>query len=321
MEQVSTIIIGGLNTDFVASGIAKFPEPGQLVIARKLSIGAGGKSRNIAQMIAVLTEPDTVAMIGRTVRDDYGLWQKPVSALKESGVNIDYINVLESLETNKLPGIALIPVDEQGSNKIFLIPGVNEDFSPADIDKAEPLFAAASQNNGILAFSMECPLETTVHAVQTANRHNLRVIIDPGGLQDDQDISELLKEKIYLLKPNEHEAQMLTGIKVEDFASARQASTKLRSFGIENIFITVGAKGGYLFSNSAESHIPVPKVQPNGVKDETGCGDQTMAMMTASLQQGKSLEESANLAILAGTLQFHKSGIQPVTASELEEYS
>lgn len=38
------------------------------------------------------------------------------------------------------------------------------------------------------------------------------------------DYSELLQQKIFLLKPNEHEARILTGIKVTDFNSAKKAA-------------------------------------------------------------------------------------------------
>ena len=36
---------------------------------------------------------------------------------------------------------------------------------------------------------------------------------------------------------------------------------------------------------------------------------------------GKPVEEAAKVAVLAGTLQFHKLGIQPVTKDELEAAS
>ena len=53
-------------------------------------------------------------------------------------------------------------------------------------------------------------------------------------------------------------------------------------------------------------------------KDETGCGDQTMAALCALLQDGKPIKEAAELAILTGTLQFHRSGIKPVIKEELK---
>lgn len=42
-----------------------------------------------------------------------------------------------------------------------------------------------------------------------------------------------------------------------------------------------------------------------------------MAALCAALQSGRSLNESVEEAILAGTIQFYKTGIVPVTQEEL----
>lgn len=312
-----TIVIGSLNTDLVAIGIKQFPKPGEHVYGKELLIGAGGKSRNIADMIAHLAPENSVAMVGRTVKDPYGLWKLPMDALAKSTVNTDYVNVLDYEEAKKLPGIALIPVDEQGNNQIFVLPGISDDFSPSDIDGAAPLFETVGANNGSLVLTLECPLDTATHAIEQANKHGLKVLLDPGGLQADDDIDDLIKAGIFLIKPNEHEAKMLTGIGVSDFETAGQAAAKLQAKGIKNVFITHGVNGAYLFTKTEQTHIPIPKVEASNEKDETGCGDQTMAATCALLQDGKSLKDAAQLAVLAGTLQFYKSGIKPVTKEEL----
>ena len=44
-----------------------------------------------------------------------------------------------------------------------------------------------------------------------------------------------------------------------------------------------------------------------------------MAALCAYLQAGQSVEEAAEVAILAGTLQFHRKGIQPICKKEIED--
>lgn len=314
---MQTIVIGSLNIDLVATGIKQFPKPGEHVYGKELLIGAGGKSRNIADMIAHLASKNSVAMVGRTVKDPYGLWKVPMDALSKSSVNTDYVNALDYEEANKLPGIALIPVDEHGNNQIFVLPGVSDDFSPSDIDSAASLFQTVGTNGGFLVLTLECPLGTAVYAVEQANKHGLKVLFDPGGLQTDDNIDDLVKAGIFLIKPNEHETKMLTGVEVTDFEAAKQAAAKLQAKGIQNVFITHGVNGAYLFTKTDKTHIPIPKVASGNEKDETGCGDQTMAATCAMLQDGKPLAEAARLAVLAGTLQFYKLGIKPVTKKEL----
>lgn len=314
---MNTIVIGSLNTDLVATGIKQFPKPGEHVYGKELRIGPGGKSRNIADMLANLAPKDSVAMVGRTVKDPYGLWKLPMDALANVGVNTEFVNVLDYETAQKLPGIALIPVNEQGSNQIFVLPGVSDDFSVADIDNAGSLFESVGANSGTLVLTLECPLDTATYAVKQANKLGLKVMFDPGGIEADTDLTELIKAGIYLIKPNEHEAKMLTGVEVTDLESAKLAAKKLQERGVGNVLITAGVEGAYLFSQSLQVHIPIPEVNAGNEKDETGCGDQTMAALCALLQDGKPIKEAAELAILAGTLQFHRTGIQPVKKDEL----
>lgn len=315
---MQTIVIGSFNTDLVATGIKQFPKPGEHVYGKELLIGAGGKSRNIADMIAHLSPTDSVAMVGRTVKDPYGLWQAPIDALRKVGVNVDYVNILDYADAQKLPGIALIPVDQQGNNQIFVLPGISDDFDASDIDNASELFEQVGKNNGSLVLTLECPLPTAIHAVELANKHSLKVLFDPGGIEADSNIDELIKAGVYLIKPNEHEAKILTGVDIIDLESAKQAVMKLHERGIENVLITAGINGAYLFTKDMQKHIPIPEItSSSNEKDETGCGDQTMAALCAFIQQGKSLPEATKLAVLAGTLQFHRTSIKPVKLDEL----
>jgi ribokinase len=317
MEESSVIVIGGLNTDIIASGVTRFPGPGEHVYGKQLTIGPGGKSRNIAAMAGTLMEPNQVAMIGRTSQDEYGLWKLPVDALKAAGVNTEGVHILSFAEAQKLPAIALIPVNDQGENQIFVLPGVSDDFDSADIDAAQALFDAAGKQQGLLILTLECPLETARYAINKALATGMKVALDPGGIELDTPIAELIRLGVYLLKPNEHEAKLITGVEVKDFESAKQAAQKMLQMGAQNVLITHGDKGAYLFTQSEASHISIPVIE-NVVKDSTGCGDQTMASLGAYLQQGKTLREAAEIAIFAGTLQFHKNGIQPITKPELE---
>jgi ribokinase len=320
MKDISVIVIGGLNVDIVARGAQKMIHPGELTYASELSIGPGGKSRNIAQMIAVLSDKKNVAMIGRTAQDPYGFWKLPMDSLQQAGVNTDYIHVSSTKESSQFPGIALIPVDIDGNSQIYLIPGVNNNFSSDDIDKAHELFLEASKNNGILVLTLELPVETAIHAMKKANDLGLKVLFDPGGIDETKNYEELLSQKIFLVKPNEHEAKVLTGVEVNDYESAKQAANKLLEKGIENVLITVGSEGGYFFSKTAEKHIPTHNVQDASVKDETGCGDETMAAIAYSMSEGNDVVTAVQIGIAAGTLKFYKAGIAPITKQELNQY-
>ena len=240
--MITLIVVGSLNTDIVATNLGSFPSSGEHVYGQELLIGPGGKSRNIADMAAHLMGEGKVAMLGRTVQDKYGLWKVPLDALRESGVNIDFVAVGEP--SGQLPGVALIAVDARGNNQIIVLPGASTDFSRDDVDRAEELFEKVARSEGYVCATLECPFDTVCHAVEKAKALGLKVVLDPGGIERGMQIDSLL-EGLFLIKPNEHEAEILTGIRVRDFDSARGAAQRLQRGGVENILITVGERGAY----------------------------------------------------------------------------
>jgi sugar/nucleoside kinase (ribokinase family) len=157
-------------------------------------------------------------------------------------------------------------------------------------------------------------------ALVMAESNDLRVVLDPGGL--DPKTTEIIKSalhKVFLLKPNEHETEMLTGIRVEDMETAGKAARVLMDYGVQHVFITHGVKGGYLFGKDVSIHIAVPEVKETEDKDATGCGDQVTATITTALVKGFDMVEAARYAINAGTIQFNRPGISTVTYNEIFE--
>jgi len=311
--------VGGIGTDITGLGLNRLVGPGELELGGELRIGAGGKSRNIAQMMATLLGPDKVAMVGKTSRDPLQLWKVPIDALKNAGVCVDYVKILDFEATGKYPQVALIAVDRKGSNQIYVLPGINADFGPDDIQEALPAFQQIGRNKGIVVLSLELPLTTAVATIHMAKQQGLRVLLDPGGIRPDESHDALFEEPFFLLKPNEHETFILTGLEVKDESDARRAAEVFLKKGVSNVFITLGKNGAILCNGYLEKHFPIPNFPSKNGHDETGCGDQTMATLCSRLLVGDDIALAAERSILAGTLQFHKLGIVPVTSDELEK--
>ena len=316
-KDTKILVIGNIGTDLVATGIKALGEM-DMEGGDNFSISPGGKARNVAEMIATYSSDINVAMIGKTSKDPGGLWKPPMDALEKVGVNTKYIKKLEFKETGKYPYIAFIIVERSGKNQIYFVPGISRDFSPSDLDDADTLFKSAQKSGGILALTNDAPLETVSHSLKKANELGIKVIYDPGGNTDEA--KELLKTSdhdIFLIKPNEVEATVLTDIKVKDFNSARKAAQVFHDKGIENVLITHGSNGAYLFTKDSAGHIPVPEVPKTDTPNETGCGDQVMAVLCAELSNGISILDATTIALRAGSLQFYKQGIIPIKKSEI----
>lgn len=315
-SSVKIIVPGLITTDIIGVGVPFLPKAGEDSYGAELKIGPGGKPRNIAEMTAVLLGPQTTAMIGLTSKDPFGLWKVPIEALEKAGVVTDFVKVVDS---EKFPTVSLVGVDKEGNRNGLILGGIGDDFSEEDLNATKPLFEIVSKNNGLLILTLEMPIKTVIRALELASEHHLRVVFDPGGFREEYrpHLKEILKHELLLIKPNEHEARMLTGIEVEDLKSAQKCAEIFFEQGIKNIFITNGENGAYLFANDLKMHIPIPSLPKSPVHDATGCGDQVMAAFCAALIQGKDLAEATREAILAGSLQFNRLGVVPVTNSYL----
>jgi ribokinase len=320
LENVRIIVPGTMMTDISVVGLPNLPTKGVDTYGTGIRIGGGGKSRNIAEMAGRLTRPGTVASITYTTRDRHGLWEPPYMSLIQAGVNTRYVLIDDNANGNSMPSISLISVDEHGNRQSSISPGLTHMLTPAVIQNADQLFVAAEHHFGVLVLSLEMPFETAIFAAQLARDHKLRVIVDPGGISPEDDYKKLLEGGIYLIKPNEVEVLGLTGIQVTDSASAEQAAAILLGAGAANVLITHAEQGAYLFGEGdTKLSIPTPQINLDGPTDATGCGDQVLATLVACLEEGRTLDEAAKIAIAAGTLQFHRQGAQPITWDELSQ--
>src|SRR5690606_26893398 len=104
---------------------------------------------------------------------------------------------------------------------------------------------------------LEIPLKTVEFVIRKSYEKGLRVVLNPSPVKN---LSPDLFFKIFAITPNEKEAEALTGIRVTNAFSARQAAIRLQEFGVQNVIITLGAKGVYLHNNYTSELIEVHKV-------------------------------------------------------------
>jgi ribokinase len=311
------IVIWGLNIDFLWVWVNRIVWKWELWYWWEFDIKPGGKSRNIAQMISNQMNTWEVTMIWKTAKDKYWLYKIPLDSLKQSWVDTENIIINESWKYK--PWVALIPVDKNWNNQIYVLPWINNSFSASDLEQKQDIFEKIWKNNWLLVLSLELPLETAIYWIKLANKYWLKVILDSGWMIQWVNYSQLLNQKIFLIKPNEQETEILTWIKVTDFETARIASKKFLKYGIENVLITVWEKWAYYFSNNKEKHYKVPDININKTqKDETWCWDQTIATISSYLAKWEHLDYSIKKWILSWTLQFYRTWATPLNKKDLE---
>ena len=285
------IVIGSSNTDMVVK-TNKFPAAGETILGGEFFMFSGGKGAN--QAVAAARVGGEVTFICKTGDDIFG--NRALELFKKEGINTSF----SKIDKEKASGVALILVDAKGENQIVVAPGANNTLTEADIRSAENEIAESE----IILMQLETPVQTILSAAKIASQHKKKVVLNPAPAA--QLPAELFKH-LYLITPNETEAEILTGIKVEDYLTARKAADKLLGFGVQNVIITLGAAGAFFANKEKELNIKAPKV--NAV-DTTAAGDVFNGVLVVQLTADKNWEDAISIACKAASISVTRMGAQ-----------
>ncbi|MGD0896800.1 MAG: ribokinase [Thermoguttaceae bacterium] len=304
MKTPRIVVVGSSNTDMVVKG-RRLPAPGETVTGGQFVLAAGGKGANQAVAAARLgAEVTFVAKVGRDVFGD-----QAVENYRKEGIRTDYV----FRDSDHATGVALILVDEQGENLISVASGANHALTPGDVEKAADRIRAAD----LVMLQLEIPMETVAKAAELASGSGVPVILNPAPAAP---LPDGLLGRIAYLTPNESEAQHLTGVRVEDEATARQAAQRLLAAGAAHVVITLGAKGALLASPGKAGLVPSRRVR---AMDTTAAGDAFNGGLAWALGCGLGLDEAVRQACLVGALSVTRLGAQPSlpTKAELDRFA
>jgi ribokinase len=302
MSKPKVVVIGSSNTDMIIK-LDKIPAPGETVIGGEFSTAAGGKGAN--QAVAAARAGGDVTFIACVGDDMFG--QQAIDGFVSDQIDVKYIVKDEKAAS----GVAFIFVDKKGENSIAVASGANFELTPDHIAQFEDAIRGAD----ILVMQLETPVDTITAAAKVAKENGVRVILNPAPAQPLDD--ELLGN-VSILTPNEGEAELLTGVKVEDESSAEKAAGILLDKGLEAVLITLGPRG--VFVSTRETSKMVSGFTVEAV-DTTAAGDVFNGACSVALCENPSLDEAIRFANAAGALSVTKLGAQPSapTRQEIED--
>jgi ribokinase len=286
------LVVGSSNTDLVMR-TPRLPSPGETLLGATFFSVQGGKGAN--QAVAAARAGAQTTFIARVGKGDFG--QQALLSLQKENIHTNHI-----LADPDLPsGVAFILVDEKGENSIIVASGANAALSPIQLDAAENVFRDAD----ICLLQLETPLDTVLHATLLASQCQTPVILNPAPA------TQLPKEiwpHLFLITPNETETEMLTGISPNTDQNAQKAAQVFLDRGVQNVIMTLGARGALMVTPTQTTHIATPQVTP---VDTTAAGDAFNGALAYALASGQPLADAARFACVAGALTVTQAGAQP----------
>jgi ribokinase len=290
MSQI--VVVGACMIDLI-SYVPRFPKMGETLHGTEFRMGYGGKGANQAIMAAKLGSK--VVMVSKVGDESFGAGT--LENFKKNGVSTSF--VYKSKE--EFSGVAPIFVTPKGENSIVIVSGSNNKLTAIEIEKASDEIKQSSY----LICQLEIEVELSLIALRLAKKLGVSTILNPAPARSS------LPEEIYKLTdifcPNESEAELLTGKKINSMTDIEEMAKQFVTAGAKSVIITLGENGCYVLSNGVGKHISANKVS---VVDSTGAGDAFVGALAHFLDLGIDIFESSKRASAVATISVQGKGTQ-----------
>ena len=287
-EENYITVVGAVNIDISGTPCeelrSKDSNPG------KMRISFGGVGRNIAENISRLgVGVELITALG----DDFyaaeleryckltGIELR--HALKVSGANTSTYLCINTAE-----GDMAVAVNDMG---------IYESLTPRYIETKLSII-----NKGrSLVLDGNIPRNTLEFL---AAHSEVKIFAEPVSVAKAVKFENILN-RIFLMKPNKLELEMLSGVKIDDEADLERAAGVLLDKGVKHLVISMGADGVYYAGGDVRKHI---KSLPCRVVNTTGCGDALFGGIIWGINAGKSVEEAINYGLAAAAACIEHDG-------------
>ena len=275
---MNVVNFGSLNIDHVYA-VDHFCRAGETIHTKSYTQNAGGKGLN--QSIAVSRSGQKVHHAGLLGPEGTRL----AELLSGSGVDLRYLK-----HTDVPQGHAVIQVQPDGQNCIFLYGGSNQAVTPQEIDEV------LMQLNAGDYLLLQNEIANLTYLLRAAARRGLRVVLNASPISDELLNADL--SGVDWLVVNEIECAAMAGC---GDAQAGYETLKQRypSLGILLTLGSVSWKDGVEVRQCA---YPVKAV------DTTGAGDTFMGYFVGCLAQGMERQTAMQYASMASAISVTRPG-------------
>jgi sugar/nucleoside kinase (ribokinase family) len=233
-SAIEVLCAGIVVADHVCSPISHLPAPGELVLADRLLLTIGGCAANVAVDLVKLGVPAAVA--GRVGDDIFG--RVVADMLRDHGVDDASLVVTAGTDTSQT-----LIVNVAGQDRRFIHSfGANRSFAASDIPAVQVSRCRVLYLGGYLLTDEVRPAELAAvfRAARAAGARTVLDVVTPGAADYLPRLEGLLPE-VDIFLPNDHEAQLITGLK-----DPLEQAQLFHRLGARTAIITMGDRGSVL---------------------------------------------------------------------------
>ena len=281
------VVVGGVNVDIGGRSykdlLASDSNPGMVTTS------LGGVGRNIAHNLSLMGTD--VRMLTAFGDDVYG--DRIAASCAELGIDTSHALQCPGCSTS----IYLYIASPDGEMALAL-----SDMQVCN--KITPAYLAANQamlnNAQVVVADANIPEESLVYLAENCQ---VPLFCDPVSITKAKKLLPIL-HKIHTLKPNRLEAELLSGVKIENREDVEKAAQSLLAKGVRRVFLSLGAEGVFAATNQEKLWLPN---LPGKMVNTTGCGDAFMAALVWAYLEGTNLRDTALAGLAAGSIAMESA--------------
>lgn len=272
---------GSLNIDHVYR-VPHIVQPGETLTGGDYAVFGGGKGAN--QAMALGRAGADVFLAGKVAED--GRWL--VDKLRNAGTDVEAVRIEDGTS-----GHAVIQVDTQGENAIFLFPGTNRRIRRTEIDSTLERFGKGDM------LLLQNEINENPYIMKQAKERGLMVCLNPAPFSAE--IGDWPLDLLDLLVANEIEGAALTGKEGPDaiMAGLQRLLPSCR------LILTRGSEGAEFGFGAERFSIPAVHAE---VVDTTGAGDTFVGYFLAGFAEGLDTRSCLRLACRAAAVCVSRPG-------------
>lgn len=291
MNQPGVVVIGAATLDMKgrpkSSMVAGTSNPGYI------RVSPGGVGRNVAENLARLGVPTTLLS---AVGDD-SVGRQVLETTRAGGVDVSRVIVSSDWPS----ATYLAVVDENGRPALSI-----DDMQIMQLVTPKYIYAHRRwiKEASMVVLDANLSPAAIASAISACTKWNVPLCIDPVSIALAPRLRPHLSQ-VYMVIPNEDQAEVLCGMPASDSFQASAAAQRLVALGVDTAVITLAEKGLVYATSDESGRVPAINIE---VVDPTGGGDALTGAVVFGLVNGFSVSEAVRLGVSAAALTLTSTG-------------